>query len=261
MTTPASRSLIVFCLHYLGGSGREFVRLGEELGPIFRLIPIDLAGFGGAHASPGYSVAEMTQSVAAAIRATGAVRWWLLGHSMGAKVATALTSQIERGTLALPGLASLVLLAGSPPSPEPMDDDKRDTMLQWFHGDAHASQSEGNRYIDQNVSRLLAAPLHTQALKDLERMNRDAWTAWLTSGSREDWSERVGRLRTRALLVAGADDTGLGAEAQRKYMVPHFLKPTLQIIDKSAHLLPLEAPAEVARLMTAHEAGLREQTP
>jgi pimeloyl-ACP methyl ester carboxylesterase len=261
VTNPAPLSLTVFCLHYLGGSGREFMRLGEELGPTFRVVPIDLAGFGDAHASLGYSVADMTHSVAAAIRATAAARWWLVGHSMGAKVATVLAAQVERGTLALPGLASLVLLAGSPPSPEPMDDDKRNTMLQWFHGDAHVSRSQGSRYIDQNVSRPLTAPLRAQALEDLERMNGDAWTAWLTSGSREDWSERVGTLQTPALLVAGSDDSGLGGQAQRTYMAPHFSKSTLRIVDKAAHLLPLEAPAEVAQLMTDHEAELGEQAP
>jgi pimeloyl-ACP methyl ester carboxylesterase len=259
LTNSAANLPALFCLHYLGGSGREFAPLAERLGPGFRVLPIDLAGFGDAHASFGYAVADMTRAVAAAIRAAAAHRWLLLGHSMGAKVATVLTSQIEQGSLALPGLASLVLLAGSPPSPEPMGGDKRETLLQWFHGDAETTRSEGSRYLDQNVSRPLTTPLRAQALEDLERMNRDAWTAWLTSGSREDWSERVGTLRTPALLVAGADDSGLGVDAQRKYMAPHFSSHTLRVVENAAHLLPLEAAADVARLIREHEAALRDQ--
>lgn len=261
MTTPDAHLLTIFCLHYLGGSGREFARLGEELGPQFRVLAIDLAGFGDAHDASGYSVSEMAESVGATIDTTKAPRWWLVGHSMGAKVATVLASKIESTALALPGLASVVLLAGSPPCPEPMDDDKRRTMLQWFRGDAKKTHAESDLYLEQNVSSPLPAPLREQALRDLERMNLGAWIAWLDSGSREDWSERVGRLRTPALLVAGSEDDGLGADAQRKYMAPHFANSTLRIVEKAAHLLPLEAPAEVARLMTDHAAALRAPRP
>jgi pimeloyl-ACP methyl ester carboxylesterase len=261
LTHATPNPLTLFCLHYLGGSGHEFTGLAVALGPAFRMVPIDLPGFGDAHASPGYSVSDMTRSVVTTIRATEAPRWWLVGHSMGAKIATVLTSQIEQGLLALPGLESLVLLAGSPPCPEPMENDKRTTMLQWFHGDADTTRSEGIQYIDQNVGSPLPAPLRAHALQDLDRMNRGAWSAWLTDGSREDWSERVGTLHTPALLVTGSEDTGLGSDAQKKYMAPHFADATLRIVDKASHLLPLEAPGDVARLMTDHEETLRERAP
>ncbi len=261
MTNSAPIPPTLVCLHYLGGSGREFSRLTEEVGPKFRVVPIDLAGFGEAHASPGYSVADMMQAVAVSIRAMRAPRWWLVGHSMGAKVATVLTSQIERATLTLTGLEALLLLAGSPPSPEPMDDDKRTMLLQWFRGGADSTRVEASRYIDQNVSRPLTESLWAQAFHDLERMNRDAWTAWLSTGSREDWSNRVGTLRTPTLLVAGSNDSALGADAQMKYMAPHFTNPTLRIIDGAAHLLPLEAPADLGRLIIEQAARLGEHAP
>jgi len=250
-SAPVSQRTL-FCLHYLGGSGKEFDAMGEALGSGFHLVPIDLAGFGAARDSAEFSVAEMVRAIAAEVQAEAAGRWWLVGHSMGAKVATGIASQIESGALALDGLENLVLLAGSPPSPEPMEDDKRGTMLGWFRGDEPTRRADGESYIRQNVTRPLSAAHRESALRDLERMNPAAWIAWLESGSREDWSGRVGTLRTPALLIAGADDESLGADAQKKLMAPHFANAGLRIIEGASHLLPLEAASEVARLIADH---------
>lgn len=233
----------------------EYSELQALLDPGFRVIPIDLAGFGAAAAVTGYSVTDMAQAVAAVIRATAAPRWSLVGHSMGAKVATVLTSFVETGSLSLKGEESVILIAGSPPSPEPMGEEKRDTMMNWFKGDA-GSRAEARLYLEQNVTAPLVPAAEERAIDDLLRMNRSAWTAWLRSGSREDWSERVGSLQTPALLLAGADDESLGADAQRRYMAPHFSRNRLHVIDGTTHLLPLEAPAEVARLIAHHSERL-----
>jgi pimeloyl-ACP methyl ester carboxylesterase len=252
LNTFAAEPVTLFCLHYLGGSGLEYAAVAGHAERGTRIVPIDLAGFGNAAHATGFSVSDMVRDVAGVIRNAAAPRWWLVGHSMGAKVATVLASCIETQALPLEGLAGLMLLAGSPPSPEPMDDEKRETMLGWFRGDQNTTLAEARRYLDQNVSNPLAPSLHAQALADLQRMNRSAWSAWLNSGSREDWAERVGVLRTPALLVAGSDDASLGAAAQRRYMAPHFAHVEFHVIDRVAHLLPLEAAATVARLLGEH---------
>ncbi len=248
---PGNEPHTVYCLHYLGGSGREFAALGKALGCAYHLEAIDLAGFGDCRTT-GFSVMEMSDSVVARIRQSALPSWWILGHSMGAKIAAAVARRAEDGEVGLGGLAGLVTLAGSPPGPEPMDDEKRRTMLGWFLGDATTWQAEAAAFMQQNVTKPLPAEVAGRVAEDLMRMNRQAWTAWLTSGSREDWADRVGVLRTPALVIAGADDASLGADAQRALMLPHVLNGRLQIVRDATHLLPLEEPAEIGRLLDEH---------
>jgi pimeloyl-ACP methyl ester carboxylesterase len=259
MTLPSPST--VFCLHFLGGSAREWHAVARALDGEVQCTGIDLPGFGGAAAVPGYDVAAMAEHVAGAIRAAApAGRWFLAGHSMGAKVAAALARRITDGEEALPGLAGLVLLAGSPPSPEPMAEERRKDMLGWFRGDAASSAAEAARFIDANATRLPAAD-RALAEQDVLRMNPAAWRAWLDAGSKEDWSDRIGTLPLPALVLAGADDADLGPEAQRRLNLPHYARAELVVLPGAKHLLPLEAGAEVAALIRRFVAAGAAEAP
>ncbi len=177
-------------------------------------MAIDLPGFGDAAARPGYSVAAMADAVSEAIRAEKPPRWILVGHSMGAKVATVVARRAEDGAEGLAGLSHLVLLAGSPPAPEPMDETRRKTMMSWFSADGAASRAEAQSFIDASVGQALPTALNGQAVDDVLRTRPGAWLAWLESGSLEDWADRIGVLRTPALIVAGEKDADLGPAAQ-----------------------------------------------
>ena len=250
LTAPTT----VFCLHFLGGSGREWDSVRQHLDRTVACVTIDLAGFGDAAASPGYSVAAMTECVAEAIRARTPARWLIAGHSMGAKVAACLARRAEDGAVGLAGLAGLVLLAGSPPGPEPMADAMRQEMLGWFAGPAQTSRDEAERYVARNVGAPLQASTTRQAVEDVLRAHPEAWTAWLEFGSREDWSTRIGVLRTPTLLIAGGEDADLGPAAQQALARLHFVDARLVVLDGAGHLLPLERPEDVARLIVEHAA-------
>ena len=245
----------LFCLHFLGGSARTWEWTTSRLAGSFRCVTIDLPGFGDAAGIPGYTIADMADHVADAIRAEAPRRWILAGHSMGAKLAAVLARRAEDGEPGLSGLSHLVLLAGSPPGPEPMDESQRQAMMGWFAADPDARRAEAQGYIDQNVGATLDVARNAQAVADVLRLERAAWLAWLEHGSREDWSARVGVLRTPALIVAGADDAALGPDAQRERMAPHFAEIRLVTLPGAAHLLPLERPDEVARLIVEHAAS------
>ena len=199
-------------LHFLGGSARSWSAIEQRCGDDARCLSIDLPGFGAASAIPGSTVTEAVDLVVAGIRAQAPGQYTLVGHSMGAKIATVVARRAEDGEAGLEGLSGIVLLAGSPPSPEPMDEDKRQEMLGWFSG--VADQAEAESFIAANVSRTLPHDLHTAAVADVLRADPDRWRAWLTHGSREDWADRVGMLNTPALIVAGADDPHLGPDGQ-----------------------------------------------
>lgn len=243
---------VLFCLHYLGGSANEWQQVARSLGERIDVIAIDLPGFGDAAQRPGYTVADMAHAVAATIAATAPRRWMVAGHSMGAKVATAIARRAEDGAPEMSGLSGIITIAGSPPSPEPIPDADREMMLGWFGGDTHGDRADAERYIANNTGPEIDATSRGRAVADVLRMNRNAWRAWLTSGSREDWSQRVGVLQTPALVIAGALDPNLGPDAQRRLMVPQFAHARVLTVPNAKHLLPLEAADAIAQAMGEH---------
>ncbi len=252
--SSSSNPTTVFCLHFLGGSGREWDAVARHLDGTVTCVTVDLSGFGDAAASLGYSVTEMTGCVVETILARAPARWLIAGHSMGAKIAACLARRAEDGEPGLAGLVGLVLLAGSPPGPEPMAEAVRQEMLGWFAGSAQTSRDQAERFIARNVGAPLQGAATRQAVDDVLRAHPEAWAAWLEAGSREDWTSRIGVLRTPTLLIAGGEDGDLGPAAQRALAARHFADARLVVLDGAGHLLPLERPADVARLIAEHAA-------
>jgi pimeloyl-ACP methyl ester carboxylesterase len=133
---------------------------------------------------------------------------------MGGKFATLIAARARDGAAGLSGLLGVVLVAGSPPSPEPMDENRRADMLTWFD-DPTRIEDRGRQFIDANTAAGLPQAAFDQALADLTRNSPQAWRGWLAEGSREDWSDQVGVLPFPALIIAGAEDGG-GAPAQAR---------------------------------------------
>ena len=238
------------CLHFLGGSAQTWSTLAQYLFPEARVLAIDLPGFGAAAAIAGETLSDAANLVAERIRAEALGPYTLIGHSMGAKIAAVLARRAEDGEAGLEGLSRIVLLAGSPPAPEPMDEDKRQEMLGWFTGSA--DQAEAEAFIVANVSRPLPPDLHAATVADVLRADPARWRAWFMGGSREDWSAHVGLLRTPALVVAGADDPYLGPDGQARCTMPHFASAELVTLPDTKHLLPLERPRDIADFIKAH---------
>jgi pimeloyl-ACP methyl ester carboxylesterase len=241
----------IFCLHFLGGSSDTWDQVREKIPPRLPFSAFDLPGFGRANDQHGSSVEEMSKGIAEQIRLHRPRRWMLVGHSMGAKIAAVIARWAEDGESGLSGLVGVVLVAGSPPSPEPMQDTQRQTMLDWFQSGMEVSRRQADTYIDENSGEPLAPELKQRAVEDVLRANKDAWRLWLRVGSREDWSGRVGRIASPTLILAGSKDQGLGEDAQVKWMAPHFKDHRLEICDGAGHLIPLERPTELARSIEA----------
>ncbi|WIB77559.1 alpha/beta hydrolase [Curtobacterium sp. MCPF17_002] len=235
----------VFCLHALGSSSEEFVGLRTRLAGTLDLVGIDLPGFGRSSSASGTTVEEMTQLVERAIGRSGATEWALIGHSMGGKVASIVASRTVDGSNGLFGLRAVVLLAASPLSPEPMDEERRATMLGWA-ADGEIGPDEAAAFVDANTDARLPSAQQAQAVHDVRRSAPQAWTDWLLRGSREDWSAACPPNPVPALVLAGAEDGDLGPDAQRTLNVPHWPNGEFGVVAGAAHLLPWEQPDEVA---------------
>ncbi len=242
-TTPT-----LVLMHFLGGSQREWDEVLPLLGPDQLSVTLDMPGFGGSADISGYTVAEMADSVEATIRELNLKQYILVGHSMSGKVAAVVARRAQDREDQ--DLAGLVLIAPSPPSPEPMTEEKREGMIASLGHQHEGDFARACKYITRNEERDISKEVEHRAAHEVLRMNRNAWVAWLTGGSKEDWTERVGLLTMPALVVAGENDASLGPDSQRKFTLPHLANGRIEVVEGCSHLVPMERPSQLATLLS-----------
>ncbi|WP_294322208.1 alpha/beta hydrolase [uncultured Sphingomonas sp.] len=253
MTQPT----LVF-LHALGASGGEWDLVRRHLSD-HPSLSLDLSGFG-ERADRGYAdVAAMADALADTIRAHRLTACVLVGHSMGGKIVSLVAARAGAGEEGLAGILGVVLVAASPPAPEPMEDDRRAQMIAWV-ADGSIARADAETFVDANCAAPLPDPLREQAIGDVLRSSREAWLGWLERGSREDWSSRVGTVAIPALILAGAEDGDLGEVAQRALNLPHYPHGKVATIDGAAHLIPYEQPEALADAIAGHIAAVAGAT-
>lgn len=218
-------------VHGFGTSGRLWDRVRPELeGPV--LTP-DLPGFGTRADDLRFSVDGMADALQEGLPVEGS--YILAGHSMGAKVAVVLASRRPAG------LAGLLLIAPSPPSPEPMTAQGR--------VDLKAAYARPDR-LRQHYGRITRQPLPegpmAQLVADGERASRAAWVAWPDLGSREDRTADAALVSVPVWLLTSADDPVITPEVVAAQVTPVFPGAARTLLRESGHLLPLELPAQVA---------------
>ncbi|GAB3231590.1 alpha/beta hydrolase [Hymenobacter seoulensis] len=238
---PAVPALTFIGLHYWAGSGREFQRVAELLAPDYPFLAPDLLGFGEAPTPEmlSFSLDAYANQVAAFVAEKQVERYVLVGHSMGGKIALALAARQPKG------LAGVALLSPSPPSPEPMTDSDRMSSMR-----AYGKQTEAEKTLQNITARPLPEAIRQQILEDNLRSTRLAWDAWLLHGSREDISAQMYNVHIPCTILAGDQDNVMSPSVHGLETLP--LLPTgtpLEIIGGAGHLLPYEAPEEVAELL------------
>ncbi|WP_268801001.1 alpha/beta fold hydrolase [Pseudomonas huanghezhanensis] len=228
-------------MHFLGGSHRTWFPTLPYLDGSHQCVALNTPGFGDAAAIDGYSVEAMADHVDHSIRELGLTDCILVGHSMTGKVAVVLASRRPEY------LRGLVLVAPSPPGPQPMTEADRDK--QRAYGKTHP---EAEAFIDESSAFRLPDDIREVAVADALRVNLTAWRAWVDHGSREDWSDRLGTIEYPVLLVCGeADQQVPGPEEQRRTTLAAFSHSRLEIIPGAGHLMPLQTPRQLAKLMLA----------
>ena len=236
---PHSAITLLF-LHYFGGSSQSWIEVIDVLACDYTCVAPDLRGFGGSEgsAAASYTVKDYADDVAALVDDLKLKRYVLIGHSMGGKIALQFAARQPSG------LASLVLLAPSPPTPEPMEDAER-TRLLAGHGVRFAAEETARKI----TAHPLAASVSKMIVEDNLRSSRPAWLAWLDHGSREDISGEVSSIKVPVMVVAGAADPVITATLLEREVVRRVAGARLAVLSNVGHLLPLEDPKTVAALI------------
>ena len=227
-------------LHYYGGSSRTWKHVTGKLSASFHTVTTDHRGWGESDApAGGYGLKDLAADAEGVIQALDLKRYVLVGHSMGGKVVQLMASRRPKG------LAGLVLVAPSPPSPMAIPPEVREMMVG-----AYASRETVEATID-NV--LTAKPLtpedREQVIADSLRGASPAKIAWPKATSQEDIAADVGKINVPIIVIAGELDKVEAVETLKKELLSRIPPARLHIVPGTGHLSMLESPEEVTRLI------------
>lgn len=234
-------------LHYWGGSSRTWHHVMQALTPAFRSIAIDHRGWGRSDKPSGaYTLDTLADDAQGLIDGLDLGRYVLVGHSMGGKVAQLLASRHPAG------LAGLVLVAPSPPSPMNLPLEFRQSMVK-----AYDSRESVLATVQQMLT---ASPLQPD---DLETVVQDslqgalaAKAAWPLAASQEDISAQATLIRVPTLVISGEKDRVDPATVLQQELMTRIPHATLHVLPGIGHLSPLEAPGELSALIRDFAAPL-----
>ena len=229
-------------LHYFGGGPRSWDDVAASLDDNSVQTP-DLRAVG--RLPDNYSVQEAATNVMQIVGQQNQP-FVLVGHSMGGKIALQIAARSPQN------LRGCVLIAPSPPSPEPMSDDERADMLRG-HGTREAAErivkgAAGSELSPENWEIAIAA--------NLAYAERD-WRNWIEIGTREDISSVAPQVKIPTLVLAGELDKNMSAQFLRGAVIEKIAGAQLKEIAGAGHLMPQEKPAAVARLIREFIAGLQ----
>jgi len=234
-------------LHYYGGSSRTWKNVTAILAPTFRTLSIDHRGWGQSDApKEGYRLADLAADAEGVISALNLQRYVLVGHSMGGKVAQLMASRQPVG------LAGLVLVAPSPPSPMVMPAQAREAMAG-----AYASRETVEAAIDTMLTaKPLSAEDREQVIEDSLRGAPQAKVAWPRTMSLEDIAAQVGNIGSPVLVIAGELDRVDPPIRLRAELLPRIPQAVMHVLPGTGHLSMLESPTAVATLIANFCANL-----
>lgn len=223
-------------LHYFGGASTTWDCVTALLEHDTRCITVDLPGFGQSPSGEdAISVAESSRAVLSAIECLALTRYVLVGHSMGGKVALQLAS------LQPPGLQALLLFAPSPPSPEPMTDDERTSMINAFN-----NRDAVEKMIRSVTGSSFAASAFEKEVTANLLVSQNGWLSWPQLGSRENITEMMKHVSVPISLYCGSADKKFTKTFLQEEFSQYFPSFFLKEIDGCGHLLPAENPEAVA---------------
>lgn len=224
-------------LHYWGGSARTWTSVVAKL-PGRDILTIDFRGWSRSRRLPGpYDLQQLATDTLDIIADAGADDYVLVGHSMGGKVAQLIAAMRPDG------LRGMVLVGSGPANPPgEITPQYQDELSHAYDSDESAAWARDNIL----TATALSDTVKAQILQDCRNSAPAAAKEWPLHGIAEDVSALTAGATVPALLVAGRNDRVEPIEVLRRNLLPYLSNAELTVISDTGHLIPLEAPAELA---------------
>ncbi len=238
-------------MHGWAGSAGYFEPMVSHLDPdLVYSVSLDLPG----HGSSGEPVAGFTldriADVALAVADhAGADTFVLLGFSMSAKFAQYVAVRHPDRVL------GQVLVGGCPAGPVPLP---AEMLADWY-----SRAGDGDRLTEVVLS-CTTRPIPATVLDDLgraaARVSRQVLVDTLELVAGSDFGAAVQGSATPTLVVGGTGDWIFTTDVLREAVVAPLARAELECVD-CGHEVPIEAPAELAALVSRFVGGLRVARP
>eukprot|EP00656_Telonema_subtile_P019919 TRINITY_DN2110_c0_g1_i1.p1 TRINITY_DN2110_c0_g1~~TRINITY_DN2110_c0_g1_i1.p1 ORF type:complete len:322 (+),score=88.88 TRINITY_DN2110_c0_g1_i1:85-1050(+) len=259
---PPEATSAVLLIHGWGESWRVWqstLLSMSESGLSKRVIAVDLRGFGGssppARLKDSHSVGHHMDDMVGLMNALGLDRVSVVSHSTSAVVALKMATEYPHR------VASLLLVSGA------ASFDANEQLAEWGisleqlsePGSAAQADTEPvtmdfvNSFFDSRFGHETVMPerlLETLQF-ELRRVARSVLRKNLESAMKQNFESELYSLAMPVTLVRGSEDSVVSQEEQAAMLkaIPHA---TVRAIDGGAHMLPVEKPDWLARILQAY---------
>ena len=103
----------------------------------------------------------------------------------------------------------------------------------------------------------LSADLKAQIAADSRDATAEARTEWPLHGIAADITDQARAIDVPTLVIAGEHDQVEPTDVLRENLLPYLARAELRIIPRTGHLIPLEAPADLASILHAPKCFIR----
>ncbi len=228
-------------LHYWGGSARTWNLVTDRLAD-HDVLTMDFRGWSRSKGLSGpYTLSQLAADTLPVLDDAGARDYVLVGHSMGGKVA-----QLVAGTR--PARLRGLILVGSGPAKAgaQITTEYREQLSHAYDSEESTAQARD----DILTARALSDELKAQIVTDSRSSADAARTEWPLRGIAQDISERTQMVDVPTLVIAGENDHVEPAQILQQNLIPYLPGAELMVIPSTGHLIPLEAPTELANAIS-----------
>jgi pimeloyl-ACP methyl ester carboxylesterase len=226
-------------LHYWGGTSRTWRMVTAELEGQFKTVAYDARGWGRSDKTlAGYKLADLADEALSVVKALGIKQYVLVGHSMGGKVAQLIASRRPEGLL------GLILVAPAQPTPRHNPEEMRQGQLHAYDNRENVLKVIGSGLLTAHPP---SPEILEQIVEDSMSGSREATMAFPTGSLLEDISPEVAKINVPTVLVAGELDQVDTIERHQTEVLAYIPKAEFKIIKGSGHLIPIDAPLQLAK--------------
>jgi pimeloyl-ACP methyl ester carboxylesterase len=228
---------LLFAHGWISGR-RMWYDVAERLDPArFTAYLMDFRGAGlSDRPLDGHDLDGYASDLRAALDAVGPAV--VIAHSMGGKiaqyVATERPADLERLVLVAPG--SAYAYAMNP---------KHRALAEAAFG----SRKRIERFQRAAMTREVAAETIERIVSDALLSQREAWFGWYDRGRTADFSDRLDRIATKTVVVAGENDPLAPPQRVKRQVVERIDGALFVNLRRAGHNLPVETPDEIAGIV------------